>query len=129
MVWCVHSGTLSGQHKAELLLQTNTPPLNEAVVILLKRLFHYADLEVKREETAVSARGVKEESLVDLVRNPPKTIDEFLLGTTMIQKHMTCAQDSTTGKLPLLLRTLSNAVGVSTDPIRETILVWCVKNC
>lgn len=55
----------------------------------LTRLFHHADTDIPEEKkVCFLMRGVKQELSGGLMRNPPKTVQKFLLEKTTIEKTL-----------------------------------------
>ncbi|XP_077535994.1 uncharacterized protein LOC144148314 [Haemaphysalis longicornis] len=84
--------TVVRKERAALLLETRTQHPNEGVVIFveeMKQLFRRAYPEMTEEKKLrFLMRGVKEELFAGLVRNPPKTVAEFVTEASTIEKAL-----------------------------------------
>ncbi|XP_077553458.1 uncharacterized protein LOC144168325 [Haemaphysalis longicornis] len=84
--------TVVRKERAEVFLQTRTQHPNESVVVFaeqMKRIFKHADPCIPEEKKLrFLMRGVKEELFAGLVRNPPKTVPEFVTGASVIEKAL-----------------------------------------
>ncbi|XP_077538644.1 uncharacterized protein LOC144151464 [Haemaphysalis longicornis] len=84
--------TVVRKERAALLLETRTQHPNEGVLIFveeMKQLFRRADPEMTEEKKLrFLMRGVKEELFAGLVRNPPKTVAEFVTEASTIEKAL-----------------------------------------
>ncbi|XP_077557682.1 uncharacterized protein LOC144172962 [Haemaphysalis longicornis] len=84
--------TVVRKEQTALLLETRTQHPNEGVVIFveeMKQLFCPADPEMTEEnKLRFLMRGVKEELFAGLVRNPPKTVAEFVTEASTIEKAL-----------------------------------------
>lgn len=80
------------KERAEVLLQTRMQLPNEGGVVFveqMKRLFWRADSAMAEEKKLrFLMRSVKEELFSGLVRNPPKTVAEFVFEASTIEKAL-----------------------------------------
>ncbi|XP_077558020.1 uncharacterized protein LOC144173494 [Haemaphysalis longicornis] len=83
--------TVVRKERAEVLLQTLTQHRNEGIVVFveeMKRLFRHADpCMAEEKKLRFLMRGVKE-LFAGLVRNPPKTVAEFVTEASTIEKAL-----------------------------------------
>lgn len=74
------------------ILETRMQLLNESVTIFIEEmtwLFRHADPTMAKEEKLqFLMRVVKEELFLELVHNPPKTVEENLIEATTIEKAL-----------------------------------------
>ncbi|CAN8002491.1 unnamed protein product [Ixodes pacificus] len=84
--------TVLRKERAEVLLQTRLQHPNETVVVFveeMKRLFRRADPDMAEDKKLrILMRGVKEQLFAGLVRNPPKTIAEFVAEASTIERTL-----------------------------------------
>lgn len=117
--------TVVRKERAALLLETRMQHPNEGVVLFaeeMKMLFRRADPEMAEEKKVrFLMRGVKQELFAGLIRNPPKTVAEFVTEASMIERTL----DMRSRQYDRPLNTLSvnpvNAPGLATEDLRETI--------
>ncbi|KAH8024757.1 hypothetical protein HPB51_001171 [Rhipicephalus microplus] len=80
------------KEKAEVALQTRNQQNNESVamyIVDMSRLFRRANPNMAEEKKLRHLmRGVKEEPIAGLVRNPPRSLAEFRSEATMIEKTL-----------------------------------------
>ncbi|XP_077557625.1 uncharacterized protein LOC144172908 [Haemaphysalis longicornis] len=86
------STTFVRKGRAEVLLQTQTQNPNESVAVFveeMKSLFSRADPCMTEENKLLFLmRGVKEKLFAGLLRNPPKTVAEFVREASTIEKAL-----------------------------------------
>ena len=80
------------KERAESLLETRVQLPSETVVLYaedMSRLFRHADPNMSEEKKVrLLMRGVKQELFSGLMRNPPKTTQEFVAEATTIEKTL-----------------------------------------
>uniref|UniRef100_L7LUP6 Putative tick transposon n=1 Tax=Rhipicephalus pulchellus TaxID=72859 RepID=L7LUP6_RHIPC len=110
------------KERAAALLETRVQLPNESVAIFteeMTRLFRHTDPDMTEEKkVCLLMRGVKQELFAGLMRNPPKTVQEFVTEATTIEKTL----EMRTRQYNRRLTQDSAAVqAVSSDDLRETI--------
>lgn len=111
------------KERAQLLLESRTQQPNETVnmyVEEMKRLFRRADENMPEDKmVGYLMRGVKESLFAGLIRNPPKTIDEFAQEARTIERTL----DARTRQYnrPLQLNALYSEPMTTTNDLREVI--------
>lgn len=84
--------TVKRKEWAKVLLQTRTQHPNESIFVFseeMKRLFMRADTFMAEENNLqFLMRGVKEDMYAGLVRNPPKTVAEFVTEDSTNEKAL-----------------------------------------
>ncbi|XP_077532475.1 uncharacterized protein LOC144144858 [Haemaphysalis longicornis] len=119
--------TVVKKERAALLLETRTEHPNEGVVIFveeMKQLFRRADPEMTEEKKLrFLMRGVKEELFNGLVRNPQKTVAEFVTEGSTIEKALEMrAKQYDRNYVGMANANCVDNVRIPEDSLRETIL-------
>ena len=113
------------KERAELLLETRTQHPNEGIGVFseeMKRLFRRADPEMTEEKKVrFLMRGVKPELFAGLVRNPPKTVAEFVSEASTIEKALDMRSKQFDRQVSMLTESPVSAVGINPESLRETI--------
>lgn len=118
--------TVVRKERAEAMLQTRMQHPNEGVVVFveeMKRLFKRADPEMSEEKKLrLLMRSVKEELFAGLIRNPPKTVAEFVVEASTIEKALDMrARQSNRQFVDVGSSNCVDGTRIPTDTLRETI--------
>ncbi|XP_049527643.1 uncharacterized protein LOC125947269 [Dermacentor silvarum] len=110
------------KERAEVLLETRVQLPNENIAIFteeMTRLFRHADPDMSEEKKVrFLMRGVKDQLFAGLMRNPPKTVAEFLSEATTIEKTLEMRVRQYNRRA---LTNYADAQALGADDLRETI--------
>ena len=110
------------KERAEVLLETRVQLPNENIAIFTEEmtgLFRHADPDMSEEKKVrFLMRGVKEHLFTGLMRNPPKTVTEFLSEATTIEKTLEMRARQYNRRA---LTNYADAQALGADDLRETI--------
>ncbi|CAN7980595.1 unnamed protein product [Ixodes pacificus] len=119
--------TVLRKERAELLLQTRLQHPNETVVVFveeMKRLFRRADPDMAEDKKLrILMRGVKEQLFAGLVRNPPKTIAEFVAEASTIERTLDMRTRQYDRPVPAISATYAEPRGVDAQTLRDTVRI------
>ncbi|XP_077550722.1 uncharacterized protein LOC144163947 [Haemaphysalis longicornis] len=117
--------TVVRKERAALLLETRTQHPNEEVMIFveeMKMLFRRADPKMTEEkQVRFLMRGVKQGLFAGLIRNPPRTVAEFLTEASLIERTLDMRSRQYDRQLNAFLANPVNAPGLVVEDLRETI--------
>ncbi|CAN7984210.1 unnamed protein product [Ixodes hexagonus] len=119
--------TVLRKERAELLLETRQQHPNETVLVFveeMKRLFRRADPDMaEQKKLRILMRGVKEQLFAGLVRNPPKTIAEFIAEATTIERALDLRNKQYERPPPTISAVSAEPRGVDAQTLRDTIRI------
>ncbi|CAN7937645.1 unnamed protein product, partial [Ixodes hexagonus] len=119
--------TVLRKERAELLLETRQQHPNETVLVFveeMKRLFRRADPDMaEQKKLRILMRGVKEQLFAGLVRNPPKTIAEFIAEATTIERTLDLRNKQYERPPPTISAVSAEPRGVDAQTLRDTVRI------
>ncbi|CAN8005013.1 unnamed protein product [Ixodes hexagonus] len=90
----------------------------------MKRLFRRADPDMAEDKKLrILMRGVKEQLFAGLVRNPPKTIAEFVAEATTIERTLDMRTKQYDRPVPAISAAYAESRGVDTQTLRDTVRI------
>lgn len=113
------------KERAELLLQTRVQHPNETAIVFVEemtRLFQRADPTMSEDKKLrILMRGIKEQLFAVLVRNPPKSVNEFAAEAASIEKTLSERARQYERQPQVLGASSANSAALCNDSLRETI--------